>query len=289
MTSPKFPTKLHFPRWEDHLPMLPASGRTVVGPYTRGGNGSGGRLRPWRATQFGNTGNPHIWRFNQNQAPMVHERRKMDSRFFLNVFFQKNWCFWLSSWNARSKNSEMIFGEFLFMGFSKICERWDERWIVVFFKCFFPEKLVLLVVILKCKVQKFRDDFLWIPFYGLFKNLWTVCVFLLSRSVVSSLNDLVDQVHLVDQVPFWSWSGNLFVQLPKMMMMMMLIPTTRWWHGIDWTLDAVKKKGSIDIWYMFHVWDLRHNIELFQRPWKNLDALYIWIYWEQVLPSKIGP
>ena len=51
------------------------------------------------------------------------------------------------------KTQRLFFGEFLFMGFSKICER---------------------------------------------------CVFLVSRSVVSSLNDLVDQVHLVDQVPFWS-------------------------------------------------------------------------------------
>ena len=67
-----------------------------------------------------------------------------------------------------------------------------------------------------------------------------VCVFLVFRSVASSFKDLVDQVHLVDQVPFWSWSGNLFVQLPKMMMMT-LIPTTRWWHGKDFVGCCQKK------------------------------------------------
>ena len=81
--------------------------------------------------------------------------------------------------------------------------------------------------------QKFKDDFWWILFFmGANTAKRCVCVFLVFRSVASSFKDLVDQVHLVDQVPFWSWSGNLFVQLPKMMMMT-LIPTTRWWHGKD--------------------------------------------------------
>ena len=74
--------------------------------------------------------------------------------FFWDVFFfQKIDAFGCHLEIPGPKTQRLFFGEFLFMGFSKICER---------------------------------------------------CVFLVSRSVVSSLNDLVDQVHLVDQVPFWS-------------------------------------------------------------------------------------
>ena len=97
-----------------------------------------------------------------------------------------------------------------------------------------------------------------------------VCVFLVFRSVASSFKDLVDQVHLVDQVPFWSWSGNLFVQLPKMMMMT-LIPTTRWWHGKDFVGCCQKKIPWFHTCFMFEIWDIS---SFFRKLPKKLDEIF---------------